>query len=893
MRTILLPALVLAAATAPAHAQTSEAPGRSAATVPPSPSLSVLRTTERVAIDGRLDERTWQQATPVTSFTQVEPRDGAAPSQATEVRVAIDDDALYIGVRMHDTDPAGIVAHMGRRDANTNSDAFTASIDSYHDHRTAFRFAVNPLGVKWDAVTSNDADEGDESWDPVWDVVTRVDSAGWTAEMRIPLSQLRFSADSSATWGANFERYIQRTGEAVRWAWVPNSESGFASRFGHLAALGDLASSRAKRLEIMPYQLTQGDFETGTDEADPFFSGRSGRVQVGGDFKYGISNALTLNGTINPDFGQVEADAAEVNVTVFETFLQERRPFFVEGASLFRFGAGNSGNIFGAPQLFYSRRIGRTPSGAAPRDAEFVDAPEATRILGAAKLSGRVGGWSVGVLDAVTAREEARFVRPSQPEASAAVEPLTNYGVLSLRRDFRGGRTGLGLMGTSVVRDIDTTGLQFLRTNAQAAGLDFYHRFTGNQYALSGTIAGSRIAGDTDAIGRAQQSSARYFQRPDQDYMAFDPSARSLSGYSVSASGGKVAGRWLIGSDFQATSPGFEINDIGYLQAADRIFSGVRASHRWLQPAGPFRSAMAYVNGSRTWSYDGTRVGSGVFTGFHGQFRNYWNVSLDAVRNQSFFSDRATRGGPLLLIPPQWTTAAAFGTDTRRRTSGMIFGTLARNESGGYLNNGGVRLTMRPSTAITVNASASYTEQHSEGGYVRAFADTTAVNTFGTRYVMADQDQTTFETTLRADLAMTPRLSLQLYAQPFVSALDYESFKSFQRAGALEFLEYGRDGTSTLAYDAPTRSYTVDADGDGVSEAMTFLNPDFRQRSLRANLVLRWEYRAGSTIYLAWAHGRATRALDPSFNVGEDFRELLRDDQQNRLMLKVSYWFNP
>ena len=218
---------------------------------------------------------------------------------------------------------------------------------------------------------------------------------------------------------------------------------------------------------------------------------------------------------------------------------------------------------------------------------------------------------------------------------------------------------------------------------------------------------------------------------------------------------------------------------------------------------------------------------------------------------------------------------------------------MARNESGGFLNNGAAELTMQAGASLTLSAAASYTDQHTEAGWVTSLADPTATQTYGRRYVMADLDQTTFQTTLRADLAMTPRLSLQLYAEPFVSSVNYESFKSFQRAGALEFLEYGRDGTSTLTYDAAARTYTVDADGEGASPATTFANPDFRLRSLRANLVLRWEYRPGSMVYLAWAHGRATRHLDPSFDVGGDFRELLRDDQRNRLLLKVSYWFNP
>ena len=874
------------------HAQSASSPDAPSSRAPAAPPEIQAVAAERITIDGRLDEATWQRGVAASEFTQVEPRDGAAPSQRTSVRVAVDGGDLFIAARLHDTSPDAIVARLGRRDSQTNSDAFTVSIDSYHDHRTAFQFGVNAAGVKFDGTTSNDAQDADASWDPVWEVATRIDAEGWTVEMRIPLSQLRFASDSTSTWGVNFERYILRTGETVRWAWVPNSETGFASRFGHLDALGDLASAKRNRLEIMPYTVVQGDFDTAADKANPFFDGSDGGVQLGADFKYGVSNAMTLTGTINPDFGQVEADAAEVNLTVFETYFNERRPFFVEGANLFRFGAGSSGTIFGSPQLFYSRRIGRPPSAGAPRDAEFSEVPEVTQILGAAKLSGRVAGWSVGLLDAVTARETARFRLPTENADESVVEPLTNYSVLSLRRDLRGGRTGIGLMGTSVIRDIDEPSLNFLRESAHSAGLDFYHRFGRNQYAISGTLSGSRISGDSIAIASAQRSSARYFQRPDQDYMTYDPSARDLSGYAVSASGGKVAGSWLLGSDFYATSPGFEINDVGFQQAADRMFVGGRVNHRWLSGIGPFRYAQAYLNASKTWTYDQTLVGSGVFTGVYAQLRNLWSANVDFVRNQSFQSDRSTRGGPLLLIPPQWQLSGQVTSDSRRRATAYVYGSMRHNESGGHGETAGFGVTFRPSSAITLSADPAYSNTHTKAGYLFAYADPTAAATYGRRHLMSDLDQTTFDITLRSDLALSPVMSLQFYAQPFTSAVDYTAFKSFERPRKLDFLEYGTHG-STLVYDPEARAYRLDADGAGASPEVAFGDPDFRLRSLRANLVLRWEYRPGSTVYLAWAHGRSMVSENPEFDVRSDFSDLLGDDQRNRIVLKVSYWFNP
>jgi hypothetical protein len=870
----------------------AQAPGPPAQR-PPEPAFAAIKASERPTLDGRLEEPTWRGAAPIRQFTQVEPRDGAGASEQTEVWLAYDREAIYIAARLHDSQAGRIVSRLGRRDAETNSDGFVVAIDSYHDHRTSFRFGVNAAGVKSDAITSNDASGGDDSWDPVWDVATRIDGAGWTLEMRVPLSQLRFTAAETQTWGINFDRYILRTGELVRWAWAPNSETGYASHFGHLTGLDALSDARGHRLEVLPYEVTQGDFDTGADPDNPFFSGRRGKVTVGADFKFGVSSGLTLNGTINPDFGQVEADPAEVNLTVFETYFNERRPFFVEGANLFSFGAGSSGSVFGAPQLFYSRRIGRPPSAGLPRQALFTDAPEVTQIVGAAKLSGQVHGWSLGVLEAITAREEARLLMPGESARRPTVEPRTNYGVLSLRRDFRGGRTGIGAMATSVVRDIDTTSLYFLRNSAHAAGVDFYHRFLGDQYSISGTLSGSRLSGDPQSIISAQRSSARYYQRPDQHYVTFDPSRRALSGYSGSMSVGKDAGRWLITTDFFATSPGFEINDIGFQQSADRIFHGVRATHRWLRPSGLFRFAQASASGSQQWNYGGSRISAGMFGGFYGQLRNFWSASVNANVNPATLNDRVTRGGPMVIIPRQWNLNASVNSDSRRSVTGNVYGSVTRNRSGGYSDYGSLQVSVRPTSALSVSLAPSYNKTHSEAGYVTDIADPTATATYQRRYVVADLDQTSVDLTARAEMALTPALSLQLYAQPFTGAVHYETFKAFARASAFELMEYGRDGGSTITYDADQHVYAADADGPGSAPEALFLNPDFRRRTLRANLVLKWEYRAGSTLYLAWAHGRETFYDDPTVDVLSDFEGLFRDEQRNRVLLKVSYWFNP
>jgi hypothetical protein len=852
------------------------------------PVVVATRASEHPSIDGKLTEPAWANAQPVARFTQTQPRDGAAPSERTEVRVLYDADAIYIGARMYDSNARSVMSRLGRRDAETNSDAFIVAIDSYHDHRTAFQLQVNAAGVKSDGVASDDLSFADLSWDPVWDAATQIDDAGWTAEIRIPFSQLRFSGSSAQTWGMNFERYLLRTDERMRWAWTPNSEAGYASLFGHVEGLRDVGGTRLGRLELMPYAVQQQDNESGIDAVNPFHLGRRYRTTVGADFKYGVSAGLTLTGTVNPDFGQVEADPAEVNLTVFETYFQERRPFFVEGANLFTFPSA----VFAAPQLFYSRRIGRPPSGPVPSDAQFIDRPEVTSILGAAKLSGKIGRWSLGVVNATTSRERADYSVTTPGIRAATVEPAANYSVVSLQRDFRHGASGLGFLGTSVYRRIDTSSLKFLRSGAQAGGFDFFHRFGRNQYSINGTIGASSIQGDSVAIINAQRSSVRYYQRPDQDYVSLNPHARSLEGYNVSLSGGKVAGTWLIGSDFYASSPGFEINDVGFQQAADRIFHGIRATHRWLQPTKLFRSSQVYTNVSNQWNYGGSLLSSGFYFGGFGQLHNYWSVQLNGVLSRGVLSDRITRGGPLEVIPRQWSANTFISSDQRKSVSGSVFANVTRNKSGGYGNSANLQLSVRPTSALSLSFSPTYNETHSAAGYVAAPLDPQASAMYGRRYIVADLLQKTLDLTTRMDMALTPRLSVQFYTQPFTSSVAYSGYKAFVRPQAFEFLVYGQNG-STIAYDDTRRQFRVDADGAGPAPTHVFGNPDFRLRSLRGNFVIRWEYRPGSLLYFAWAHGREGFDADPSFDAARDLRDLAHDDHRSRLLVKASYWINP
>jgi hypothetical protein len=563
---MLIPVLLqaLAAATATDSTVLRHADGRVPSTV------VAVRVPRAPSLDGRLDDAAWGAARPIGGFRQIDPTEGAAATESTLVYLVYDDAAIYVGLRLFDDEPHRILRPLGRRDDNLQSDMVFVDFDSYHDHRTAFEFAVNPAGVKTDDITSDDFFIGDRSWEPVWDVATAIDSLGWIVEMRIPFSQLRFPQVRDQLWGFQVFRSVLRKNELSQLAFVPKNETGYASRFAHLVGLRDIPAPR--RLEVLPYSLGRGTYDPA---GSSYFGG------AGLDVKYGVTSNLTLDASINPDFGQVEQDPALVNLTAFETFLHERRPFFVEGASIFTFGGTGSYIGFGGtPQYFYSRRIGR----------------EGSTILGAAKLSGKTpGGWSLGVLDAVTQRE------------FTTGQPLTNHFVARVNREI-GGHTGFGLLGTAVQRRLDDPVFDGLRRGAYLAGGDFFHRWHNNTYALLASVGTAVVTGDPLALQSAQLASSRYYQRPDQDYMRFDPGRTSLTGVSSDVSLTKEGGNtnWALG--FSTTTPGFEVNDLGFQTRVDRISGAGFLGHRWTKPGKVFRQASLSLSMGPSWNYGGDLI---------------------------------------------------------------------------------------------------------------------------------------------------------------------------------------------------------------------------------------------------------------------------------------------
>ncbi|HYH83066.1 MAG TPA: DUF5916 domain-containing protein, partial [Longimicrobium sp.] len=530
------PAAAQALSAESASARASSAQPRGATPGAPARTLQAAPATA-IRVDGRLDEAAWATAPAAGEFVQQQPDEGKPGTERTEARVLIDGEAIYVAMRMYDPHPDSILGQLTRRDQGSTSDGARVFIDSYNDKRTAFVFGLNPKGVKDDFLRFNDAEGIDYGWDAVWDGAARVDSAGWTAEFRIPLSQLRFSAASvtGGRFGVNFRRYIARRGETSFWAPIPATSNAFVSLFGELEGLRGIRQGR--RLEMMPYVSTKVD-HLPTADRSAFAGATSFTPSVGADLKAGLPGGLTLSATINPDFGQVEVDPAVVNLSAFETFFEERRPFFVEGADIFQFGSMNNFNNYGTLEFFYSRRVGRQPQGAVRVDGVTDQhAPDASTILGAAKVSGKVGGWSVGLMDALTSREAADYRLGDGVDRRYAVEPLTNYFVGRVRRDFQRGSTVVGGMLSGVTRDLKGDEFDpYLRSRAWVAGVDGSHAWKNREWTLSGYLAASRVNGSEDAIARTQRSSARYFNRPDIDHVTYDPERTSLGGHPLGGS---------------------------------------------------------------------------------------------------------------------------------------------------------------------------------------------------------------------------------------------------------------------------------------------------------------------------------------------------------------------
>lgn len=846
------------------------------------PRVRASRTAEPPAIDGRLDEAAWAAADEVRGLIQREPAEGAPASEETVVRVLYDEEALYVGARLEDSQPP--TTRLGRRDDFLDSDWFQLWLDPHFDRQSGAGFWVNPSNVQIDMALFNDT-WNDWSWDAVWSSATSIDDGGWTVEMRIPYSQLRFPHREEHVWGIDVGRRIQRNNERAHLVHVPRTETGFVSRFARLEEIEGIEPPRS--LELVPYASSRADLR-GTVESDhPFTSSTEADASAGLDVKYGLTTNLTLTGTINPDFGQVEVDPAVVNLSQFETFFPEKRPFFIEGAANFRFGRGASNNSFGfnyfRPDFFYSRRIGRQPQVAIGGD--FVDVPGETTILGAAKLTGKTpGGWTIGVLDALTDEETGRFARDGVT-GRAVAEPGTNYFVSRIARE-PSEKSRVGMLFTAVHRDLGDES-RGLHREAYTGGVDGYRFFGDKDVIWEWFAGGSLVRGSRQAIAATQAGPAHELDRPDAGHVRFDPGRTSLDGWSAGTTLAKQTGKWKYNLKVESYSPGFETNDVGFMTRTDLVASHAVVMFNDPEPRQHVRQRGWWLGKYQNWNHDGDLIANGVFGNANVELRNYWDVYAWGGARAESDDDRLTRGGPVARSPSGFDFAIGFSTDERKRLILSAEQANGTTDEGGFSHSASVGLRYKPTSNLSLSLSPSYSRSRSAFQFVTRVADPLAAHTFGARYVFAEIDRETLEIGTRLDWTFTPRLSLQLYLQPFVASGDYRGFKELARPRSLDATVYGVDA-GTLA-EAGGR-FLVDPDGAGPAAPFTFGDPDFNFRSLRGSAVLRWEFRPGSAAYLVWNENRADVARHGDFSVDRDFSALASAPADDVFLLKISYW---
>jgi hypothetical protein len=703
-------------------------------------------------IDGKLDDPVWDKVSWAGDFIQRSPDEGEVPSQATSFKILYDDSSIYIAIKADDNEPEKIERRMSRRD-DIEGDWVEVHLDSYFDHLTAFGFMVNAAGVKGDLVISGDGDNADDTWDPIWYVKTDTDEQGWTAEMRIPLSQLRFGKKLNQIWGLQVSRRLHRKQETSNWQLIPQKKSGWVSRFGELQGIKGISAQR--QVEITPYTVGKTQrFEQ--EEGNPFATGILSNLYGGLDGKIGLTSDLTMDFTINPDFGQVEADPSVVNLTAFETYYTEKRPFFIEGRNILNFQIMGGDGTFSNDNLFYTRRIGRSPQYYPDtEDEEYLDMPENTTIFGAFKITGKTkSGISVGIIDSITTKESAQLSYLGQ-RRDQVVEPMTNYFGLRLQKDYNEGNTIFGGMVTATNRSIKNDELNFLHDAAYTGGFDFLHQWKKKTYFFSLKTVFSLVKGSKEAILRTQESSVRYFQRPDADHVGVDPDRTSLSGHGGTLNfgkGGSSGFRFSTGVTWR--SPGLELNDMGYLHRADTILQWIWANYRISKPFSIFRQVSFNFNQWMGWDFSGEQMFKGGNVGMWGEFKNYWNFSLGINPQGEGLSASYLRGGSALRYPGGWNGWFSINSDSRKKLRFFV-GTFFYygDQDDTRVNGFDIGATYRPTKALSLSISPSYQFSLDELQYV-----TTLDLTSGEKYILARINQKTLSLTTRLNLSLTPDL---------------------------------------------------------------------------------------------------------------------------------------
>jgi hypothetical protein len=841
-----------------------------------------------LVLDGRLDDEAWRSAAPITDFLQKQPDEGKPPTERTEIRLAYDDGALYVGARMFAKDPSKIQAPVGRRDNIGQMEHLIISLDTYRDRRTAYSFAVTASGVRGDFYYPTDNEQNtDASFDPVWDARTTRDSLGWTAEMRIPFNQLRFNAADVQTWGLNFDRWIPSTNEDIFWIPVPSNVTAWASRMGTLEGISGIQPSH--RIELLPYVASEGRRASDRDPRNPYDDGRNLQSRIGGDMKLGLGPSLTLQATVNPDFGQVEADPSVVNLSAYELFYADKRPFFTEGSQYLSGGGAT---------YFYSKRIGGPPRGALLPSADFVDAPSATTILGAAKLTGRLPtGLRIGALAAATAREEATSLALPDPSAGTGatrstltVQPRADFGVVRLQQELGASASTVGFIATGVHRALGSGDRMaaWLPRDAATAAVDWNLRFRKGEYQLSGDFGVSHVAGDTIAIRRMQTNSARYYQRPDADYVDVDPTRTQLSGVNSSLSLERANGRHWLWSVFAfARTPGFDVNDAGAMSRADTKQLDGAVTYRERKPNAYFQNYSATLETYGQMDFGNVRNAAFVRADGVLTWKNFWYTNLTAWQDLPSQSADLTRGGPYMGTGYYRVGIVEVGNSFASPThwSGRVY--YGRTTLGEKTQRFSGSVGVRPGPQWQLTLTPNYLTSRDPRQYVGASSAPGRTETFGTRYQFATIDFHEFTLSTRLNYAFSPDLTLEMFVEPYAASGRYSGFGELSKPRSRELIGYGRgEGVSG------TRVFAIGAGDAGRLAADTIIvrAPDFNERSLRTNAVLRWEWRPGSLFYAVWQR-QGSRSLDRYRRVDpSDAFGAFQGSYTNFFALKMSLW---
>jgi hypothetical protein len=844
------------------------------------------RLTTAPAIDGILDDDAWKEGTWTDDFTQYEPFNGSKVSQRTEFKILFDDDNLYAAFKAYDTSPDSIVNRLTRRD-NPDGDLVAIVFDSFHDLRTGFLFGITSSGVKYDQMFSNDGQNQDSSWDPNWWVKTSINDEGWIAEMKIPFSQVRFEKNSGDIWGLEVARVLYRKNETTFWQHIPKDAPGIVHMFGELAGLEQIKPR--KIFDITPYGVGKAETFKAVP-GNPFMEkGKKYGLNGGIDAKIGVTNNMTMDLTINPDFGQVEADPSQVNLSAYETFFSEKRPFFIEGNNITNFNIGIGDGDVGNDNLFYTRRIGRRPQGYPNvEEGMYADVPNFTTIIGAAKLTGKTqNGLSVGFVEAVTSEEKAEIDNEGE-RTFETVEPLTNYVVGRVQKDFNEGKTIIGGIFTGTNRNLDTNLDDYMHKSAYSGGIDFAQYFKDKKWMFSINTALSQVNGTKEALEITQRSSARYFQRPDKDYAMLDPNRTSLSGAGGKVQIAKNNGHLNLMGVVLWKTPGFEINDLGYLQEADRIMPIIWAGYNQWEPKGIYRRFN--INGDifSIYNFGGVNIQTGFEGNVNVTLKNYWSVWTGGNIGTSSMDPSILRGGPTMKTPGRYNARVGFSTDSRKKL-GLEFYTNFNNGFEDYYKNTytGLDISYKPTNYLKLTFSPGYSRSFSELQYV-----TRRSLNENDRYIFASIDRTTINASLRINVNVSPDLTLQYWGQPFVASGRYYDHKYILDPIADKY----RDRFHTYSEEQliPQNGYyDIDENMDGTTD-YNFGKSDFNVQEFLSNLVVRWEYSPGSSVYFVWSQTRSGFNGTGNMDYFNDLGNLFNHDENfpdNIFLIKFSYRF--